>query len=280
MTGMLYDTSTWTAVQWLAHRFNFKMATADHPANPECVGAHYPDRPCDDQRGKHPVGRWPLVATNNLAGLRAQFGRGPRNILLPAGLNNLLIVDEDRQGAFTEYAASVGQTIDPTFTVATAKGRHFYYWQPEGEQLGNSPGALKGLGIDIRGKGGYVIGPGSVHETGVIYTPVDSSTPILPAPEWLVEVLRPKRSPVSARRTSGQGQSIPGVAGLASWLSRQQEGNRNRSLHWACCRAAEQDLGDAAFDELVRVAMSIGLPEDASRRTVASARRTVARRNA
>ncbi|WP_433541154.1 bifunctional DNA primase/polymerase [Streptosporangium sandarakinum] len=281
MPEMLYQTSTWAAVHWLVDRFDFKLAAADNPANPECVGAHRPDEPCDGQRGKHPCGRWTLVATNSAAGLRAQFNRGPRNILIPCGLNNLLVVDEDRQGAYTDFAASIGQQVEPTFTNETAKGRHYYYWQPEGDQLGNSPGALKGRGIDIRGRGGYVIGPGSLHETGVIYTPVDPGASILPAPGWLVEALRPKRPAYAAvRRPAGHRQSIPGVAGLAAWLSRQQEGNRNKSLHWCACRAAEQGLPEADFEELVRVAVSIGLDEGASRRTVASARRTVARRSA
>ena len=52
-------------------------------------------------------------------------------------------------------------------TVKTARGRHFYY-QANGLAISNSTDAE--AKIDIRGQGGIVIAPGSVHETGAIYT--------------------------------------------------------------------------------------------------------------
>src|SRR5690606_24542765 len=108
------------------------------------------------------------------------------------GPSRLLVVDEDRPGAFAEFADSLGETIPRTLTVTTAKGRHFYFRQPDGVTLGNATGRLAGRGIDIRGRGGYVIGPGSRHETGVVYTPIDPAAPIRPAPAWPIKP-RPAR---------------------------------------------------------------------------------------
>lgn len=269
-------------VHWL-WQLGLWLAPADHPGLPECAGP----RPCDGKRGKHPIGSWGRRATNNPKLLRSRpyFGGELRNIIIACRQSRLLVVDEDVAGAFLAWAADRGHDVPPTMRVRTDRAWHWYFQAPEGVRLGNATGDLKGHGIDVRGPdggtyGGYVIGPGSTHQSGHVYMPEDMNAPILPAPDWLVSALTPPPSALKAARRATGRIEHKGVAGLASWLSRQQEGNRNRSLHWCACRAAEQDLGEAAFEELVRVAVSIGLDESASRRTVASARRTVSRRSA
>ena len=99
------------------------------------------------------------------------------------------MVDEDRPGAFGSYAASAGQIVPVTFTVTTGKGRHVYFRQPPGGPLGNSIGALAGRGMDVRGSGGFVVGPGSVHYTGARYSTVNAAVPVAPAPGWLAGAL-------------------------------------------------------------------------------------------
>jgi hypothetical protein len=61
---------------------------------------------------------------------------------------------------------------------------------------------------------------------------------------------------------------------LPDWLVEQAKGNRNASLFWAACRAAE--AGDqGVLGELVAAAVQAGLDEAEAQRTVASAVRTV-----
>ncbi|MFF0243968.1 bifunctional DNA primase/polymerase [Streptosporangium sandarakinum] len=179
---------------WL-QSLGLHLIALDHPGLPRCIGP----KPCDGKRGKHPVGAWSRNATNDPDTLRATFSKGLRNIGIACKPSGLLVVDEDAPGALQGYADSIGETIPATFTVETGRpegGTHYYFRAPEGVQLGNSKGALNGLDIDIRGpgkddkdQGGYVVAPGSIHETGVIYTPKDPNAPILPAPEWLVQAL-------------------------------------------------------------------------------------------
>jgi hypothetical protein len=67
-------------------------------------------------------------------------------------------------------ASLQGKEMPVTPYVVTAKGRHYYFAYPalaEGQRIITDAGVLPGL--DSRGDGGYVVGPGSVHETGVIY---------------------------------------------------------------------------------------------------------------
>lgn len=264
---------------WLAGRHGCHVFRVDHPGRDECAGAH---RECDGQRGKHPAGQWSRMASRHPAVVQAMFADGPWNIGVGCKPSMLLVVDEDRPGAFTEFAASVGEEIGPTFAVTTSKGCHYYYRQASGAPLGNGRGALAGRGIDVRGggagNGGYVVGPGSVHATGVIYSPVDPAAPIFPVPAWLAEALRP---PVpAARRLDRSATAFASLKGLVCFVLEAKEGERNDRLYWSSCRAAEL-VSDGRVDAatatgvLVDAAARVGLPEQEALRTVASGLRTV-----
>jgi hypothetical protein len=162
--------------RWLQRHLGAYVFTVDHPALPACAGAHRPGQPCDGTRGKHPCGRWTRDSTNAPGVIAAALARGPRNLGIDCGASGLLVIDEDTPGALGQYARAIGEKLPVTFTVATGKGKHIYFRQPPGPPLGNRTGALSGHGIDVRGDGGYVVAPASVHCTGVIYTPGERTT--------------------------------------------------------------------------------------------------------
>jgi hypothetical protein len=275
--------------RWLQSRLGLAVFAVDHPGQPNCVGAHRPERPCDGTRGKHPCGKWSRMATTDPHVIRAQLSDGLRNLGIACKQSRLLVIDEDRPGAFDAYASEIGQTLEPTFTVTTAKGQHRYYWQPDGSPLGNGTGALSGRGIDVRGaqgNGGYVVAPGSVHETGILYAPVDSSAPILPAPAWLVSALQQPRptAPVQPRpRPQLRGASKPYkvLTALVQVVMDAQPSNRNNTLYWAACRMhehARSGLFDASAGRaaLLDAARHIGLSDGESEMTIDSADRAAA----
>jgi hypothetical protein len=244
-------TTAWAT--WLQLNMGAFVFPVDHPGLPECAGWHKPGWPCDGKRGKHPACKWSRDSTDNPDVIRAAVGRGLRNVGLDCGKSGLLIVDEDVPGAFTMYAGSAGQVIPETFTVATAQGRHLYFRQPP-DPLGNGTGALPD-GIDIRGRGGFVVAPGSVHQTGVLYTPADPGVPIAPVPEWLVSVLR---SPAEVHRTwppagrERQAAAPVRLRGVLAVVLDAQPGQRNSRLYWASCRAAEM-VATGELDRAVAV---------------------------
>src|ERR1017187_1892355 len=222
-----------TCAVWLQERLGAFVFAVDHPGLPQCVGAHRPDQPCDGARGKHPCGRWSRDSTDSPAVIRAALPRGLRNLGVDCGKSGLLVVDEDRPGAFESYAASPGHAVPGTFMVTTGKGRHVYFRQPPGVLLGNGIGALAGRGIDMRGNGGFVVGPGSVHHTGVRYTPVDVAAPVVSAPDWLVGALVPL--PAAAQGHPGMGpHGSPDarLRGVVATVLDAKEGERNNLLHW------------------------------------------------
>lgn len=57
--------------------------------------------------------------------------------------------------------------LPTTPTVETARGRHLYFKHP-GYPVRNAV-KIGGVKLDVRGDGGYVIGPGSIHPSGVAY---------------------------------------------------------------------------------------------------------------
>lgn len=93
--------------------------------------------------------------------------------------------------------------------------------------------------------------------------------PVASLPYGLRELLRPAAQPVKTYR----GGSSKASAGLVRTVAGAAEGQRNRILFWASCRAAEKGLIDQIEDELVAAAVTSGLTETAARRTVASARK-------
>jgi hypothetical protein len=190
--------------------------------------------------------------------ISAALSRRPRNLGIACGPSRLLVVDEDRPGAFGRYAAEVHQAVPATFMVSTGKGMHYYFRSPdEGPALGNSPGVLAGRGIDIRGAGGYVVAPGSVHGSGVLYAPVDSAAPILAAPAWLVAALRPPA--VSPPPAPGVG-----VADLPRYVEKALQGETARAVE-AVPGQRNHALNKAAYN-LGRLVGAGVLPEELAAR--------------
>ena len=148
--------------------------------------------------------------------------------------------------------------------------------------LGNGTGALSGRGIDVRGNGGFVVGPGSVHHTGVRYTPVDVAAPVVPAPDWLTgALLTPPATALGHSDLRLHGSPYARLRGLVATVLDGQEGERNNRLHWAACRAAEMiaagQLGrDATIDVLARAGEAVGLAPGEVQATIASALRRAA----
>jgi hypothetical protein len=120
--------------------------------------------------------------------------------------SGLWVLDVDVAGdkAGDETLAELTDAYGPlpeTFEVVTGSGgRHVYFaWTPGCDVRNSASGAL-GPGIDVRGEGGFVVAPPSLHASGRRYEHEASSPTHLAAPpEWLLaklerstdEVVRP-----------------------------------------------------------------------------------------
>ncbi len=186
---------------WLAQR-QFAVFAADHPGAERCAGIGQGHDPgvCTD-RGKHPAEPFTKTTCRDEQQIRRLFAGAPRNVGIFVGGSRgpngaqLLVMDSDRPGAIEDTAKDLGHEHTPTMRTYTAKGHHDYYWAPPGARLGNGLGALKGrFEGDVRAGNAYVIGAGSVHATGVVYTLENPEQPPVDAPGWLLEALQVRAS--------------------------------------------------------------------------------------
>ena len=150
------------------------------------------------------VGKWPKLATSDADQIREWWTRFPEaGIGLACGDElsegrHLLVVDLDRHdenGAdgvdeWRELELAHGDVEDGPNVLTPRDGNHVYVTTPE--PLSNSRGTLP-AGIDVRGRGGYVVLPPSGHRMGGVYeweTELGELT-IPEAPSWLLEALKP-----------------------------------------------------------------------------------------
>lgn len=164
--------------------------------------------------------------------------------------------------------------IPKTPCVATSKGRHYYFKWP-GFNVRNQ--VNRSEGYDIRGDGGYVVGPGSVHPSGTVYdwlvSPLDAV--FADAPEWLVDIVTKTNQPVPRQQIiQAENVQIDAYSGYASaaldaeicLLRAQTEGSRNDQLNKSAF-ALGQLVGagvlqyDQVYDQLYTAALDIGLLE-------------------
>lgn len=165
----------------------------DNPKAPHClkISTRTHDSLLCSERGKHPIPvSWSNAGTTNLKEISNWFTKQSMiNLAIDAGLSGLLIIDEDKDGEFERLSRNLGQKLPETFKVTTGKGTHFYFNSPNNG--GSNTGKLKKLGyqIDVRGKGGYVVAPGSLHANGKTYEAQNFDAPVSNLPEWLSELL-------------------------------------------------------------------------------------------
>lgn len=137
---------------------------------------------------------FPHVATTDVIQIQKWWTAYPENNI-GISTENLLVVDVDTKDVKKNGLATMeklnreGKTFPPTTqTTTTTNGAHLFYDTPY--PVKNSASKL-GPGLDIRGSGGYVVGPGSTIN-GKAYTSVYRDRP--QAPDWLLEASTEARS--------------------------------------------------------------------------------------
>jgi hypothetical protein len=159
--------------------------------------------------------------------IEAWFERWPdANLGVVTGaISRLVVIDIDPQHDGEESLAQLTRVHGPLPATVEAMtgggGRHLYFEHP-GRPLHNRAGIEPG--IDVRGDGGYIVAPPSLHPSGVPYrwAPGRSPQEIEPAPmpDWLLE--KAGGSPAGSGHSAGHWRKLvrDGVA----------EGGRNSTL--------------------------------------------------
>jgi hypothetical protein len=138
------------------------------------------------------LANWQNIATSDVGQLQTWAMRFPGcNWAVATGNGSrVFVLDVDGEDGALSLAGLEAQhgELPRTLEVSTARGRHIYFVSPDIPLIRNSASRL-GKGLDIRGEGGYVIIPPSVHPNGSIYDYANPEIPVADAPEWLVDQL-------------------------------------------------------------------------------------------
>jgi hypothetical protein len=172
----------------------------------------------------------------------------------------VVILDVDpRNGGATALQELTGRhgELPPTLTARTGSGGLHIWLSYNGPTRGKLC-----TGVDVKSNTGYVVAPPSVHACGGTYEWINQQGAAY-APQWVKDILNP---PIRHYPTSG-GRGA-NVTNLIQFVAESGEGERNRRLYWAACRAHEAGMDPTP---LVDAACSVGLTTSAALATVRSA---------
>lgn len=226
---------------------------------------------------KTPAGQWKRWQTerSSPADHRRWQVEGCNAAIVTGSLSGVLVLDCDTPDAIAE-AERLGINGAPRSN--TGKGAHYYFAHP-GYRIGNRAGIRPGM--DVRGDGGFVVAPGSIHPSGAPYqwhTPPEGNLP--PPPDWLLALLRskPPEALPAPPATQAAHCSRYGLSALQSEIEAMRtapDGTRNHQLNksafaLAQLAAAGEIAEDQARAELRQAAQEAGLAIDEIETTLAS----------
>jgi len=196
------------------------------------------------------------------------------NIAIVTGeISGILVLDIDPKHGGDESLRGLESVHDPLRrTVEAASGgggRHVYFAHPGGF-IGNKVAVWPG--IDLRGDGGYIVAPPSLHPSGRQYTWIPDHEPehvqLAPMPVWLLDAVTEDRR----KRHHSAGY----------WRERVrthvQEGERNNTIASLSGHLLAHGVDESVVAELLlawnRLRCRPPLTDDEIVRTVASINRT------
>lgn len=200
---------------------------------------------------------------------------------------DLVVLDVDVDKGGPESLAALQEAhevLPPTLTVRTGSGGEHRYFRHPGEPIRNDAGRKLGAGLDVRGDGGYIVAPPSIHATGCAYEWVDPDAPLAELPGWLLERLREQAAPERRRAApvvplrAGEAATFYAEEALRRELDELRStapGGRNDALNRSAFNLGQLVEGgeidqDRVESELLAVAADIGLAEREAAATIGS----------
>jgi hypothetical protein len=150
--------------------------------------------PCKAGTKQPAVSNWRHLATRDPAKITRWIGDHPGcNWAIATGpASGLFVLDVDGEDGLDSFWMLCKKHGDiETLGVKTPKGAHLYFRYPVGATVRNSARKI-GRGLDVRGMGGYVLTPPSVHPSGAAYEWLGGieDRPVATTPTWLLDAIR------------------------------------------------------------------------------------------
>lgn len=147
-------------------------------------------QPFKDTRGFKDATKDPAI----INGWRATYGTHINLGIATGHISGIVVIDIDPpaggEESWDDVLDKYGKHPDTVESLTPRGGRHIYFALPDGCVIRNDAGRKLGVGVDIRGDGGYVIAPPSVGANGRKYEWEGASDPnegveVAPLPDWL-----------------------------------------------------------------------------------------------
>ncbi len=155
------------------------------------------------------VGKHPLLhhgskdATKDETAIRAWWEKWPKaNVGIATGsVSGIWVLDVDSKSggheSLRELEATHGRLPYSPLVITGSDGQHYYFRFDPGNPVKNRQGLVPG--IDVRGEGGYVLAPPSIHKCGKNYKWEIDNRPTavrpVPPPAWLLDAVLGRRAP-------------------------------------------------------------------------------------
>lgn len=220
-------------------------------------------------REKRPLVKWEALqhAPPTAEQVTHWFERWPEaNVGIVTGeISNLVVLDIDPKHGGDDSLARLERQHGPlpatVEAISGGGGRHLYFAHP-GAETRNRAGLAQG--IDLRGDGGYIVAPPSIHPTGNPYIWRKGHSPdemtLAPLPHWLMMSLggpRVGRSLADWRRLAREGvpegernSTVASFAGHLLWHGVDADVALELLLSWNRMRC-RPPLDDAEVAQVV-----------------------------
>lgn len=141
------------------------------------------------------------------------------NIGIATGeISGIVVLDVDPKNGGSDTLAAIerefGSLPESACVITGSGGRHYYFKHP-GEPIKNTQSSKDrpsylGAGLDLRGDGGYVVAPPSIHYTGAAYAWLNDMPSDFPSmPEWLLNKIRKHRDKFKTETNGHHGGGDP-----------------------------------------------------------------------
>jgi hypothetical protein len=197
------------------------------PVHAPLLGGCSCRNPKCDHVGKHPRVKWSTEATTDTNTIQRWWKKWPdANIGVVTGSpSGIFVLDKDDKNGGSgsqslQHLIETNGKLPETLRSTTGSGEHFYFLHP-GIKVPTRVNDFAD-GLDVRGDGGYVVAPPSLHANGRRYECREPRTAIATAPDWLLGLVTAESVPELKVSSQGTDNSIPG-------------GERNNTLFKLVC---------------------------------------------
>jgi hypothetical protein len=205
----------------------------------------FPLRPKDK---KPMIKRWQVKATTNFDIINTWWHRWEdANIGIATGSESGIVVidiDTEKGGdwSLAELVQDYGSIPDAPEVITGSGGKHIYMRSPQ-EKIRNSAGRL-GIGLDIRGNGGYVCAPPSIHPNSnkYIWKILPDKIELPPFPEWMIDLLTINNHASTKQASDVDDPFAPSYWVAKAEISLRRGGGRNEIGFWLACKLRDCGL--------------------------------------